>query len=171
MPEPHEAAKRDQTWERAKAESQKFIADAAIALQAGRNPATVANEFAAMGVRTDRPYLASIMATLLVQLAQKELEAAGMLPQLPADPFLEQPQQTPRERAEEFLNVLTGISLGTGLVLHRQSGFLELAPLITEGDRCGQLDNSTDLIAGDVYWNADLARYTATAPDGSWEIP
>lgn len=163
---PDEAAKWEQTWEKAKKDTEKFVTDAAIMLQGNVNPAFVANTFAAMGVRTGHAYTASTMAVLLVQLAQSRLRDKGLLSELPPDPFVDPP--TAQEQVEAFANDLTALTIRHGIALDTVGSGLR--PVVLDGDSA----DMGDLLAIAFQWDGERGRYTCTSPDGGeppWQVP
>lgn len=165
-------ARKDQIWEKAKQDTEKFITDAAVLLMGGNNAALVADQFAGMAVRSHPAMTASIMATLLVMTAKDRLEAKGLLPDMPPDPFTtdEQPPASDHGRAEAFLNELTGLVMRHNLAVCTTSQ--QLHPLVTRGALTGSLEYPP--IAREVTWSPALSRYVCESvadAETPWQVP
>lgn len=157
---PKDAAAWEQTWERAKDDTRKLIADCAIMLQADVNPAFVAAQFAKMGMASPLASTASTMAVLLVMCAQQELKDRGLSRELPPDPFTAEP--TDLERVEQFVNELTALCLRHNLLADPQGE--SVLPLVGDpGAGFGTVGR--DPVAVGLTWDTDKGRFTCQSPD------
>lgn len=167
-----EVARKDQIWEDVKRATEKFIADAAVLLMGGHSTALVADQFAGMAIRSHPAQIASVMATLLVMTAKDRLQEKGLLPEMPLDPFAgdDQTPATDRDRAEAFLNELTGLSIRHGLAVDTTSSALR--GLVTVGASNGSL--TYPAIAVELVWSPTLGRYCCESPTTEvppWKVP
>lgn len=161
---PKDAAAWEQTWERAKDDTRKLIADCAIMLQADVNPAFVAAQFAKMGMASPLASTASTMAVLLVMCAQQELKDRGLSRELPPDPFADAPGD--QQRAELFVNDLTALCLRHNMlpVLAGEA----LLPVVGDpGTGFGTVGR--DPVAVDLAWDDDRKRFTCQSPNLAME--
>lgn len=171
MPIANKVASNDQIWERAKADTEKFIADAAVCIMGGQNTALVADQFAGMAVRSHPAHVATMMATLLVMTALDRLKEKGLLPEMPPDPFATPDAENApiRELVEAFVNELTGLTLRHGMAVdtHGQA----VSAVETHGPHAGQM---VVALANHLVWSPELGRYVCESPEGAedqWRVP
>lgn len=169
LPIANKTASNDQVWERAKADTEKFIADAAVLIMGGQNTALVADQFAGMAIRSHPAHVATMMATLLVMTAIDRLKEKGLLPEMPPDPFAtpDAAQASVHELVEAFANELTGLTLRHGMAVDTETQ--SVCAVETRGADTGQLVKPPLAIL--MAWSPELARYVCMSPDGEWRVP
>lgn len=169
MPIENQAARNDQIWERAKADTEKFIADAAVLIMGGQNTAMVADQFAGMAVRSHPAHVATMMSTLLVMIATDRLQEKGLLPEMPLDPFADsEDPDSVHDLVEAFVNELTALTIRHRMAVHAQGIF----PVHAEGKETGQLQSAP--MAEGFAWSPELARYVCQSPYDdaeAWKVP